>query len=126
MNSWQTTIGIILFISLILLMGRLIPRETLNGSSEYFPFIVALAIFGGILQYKKQPAAKYFWSATGTFCLGFFFRILDLMVCPYFILGTHFLWHVLNAIVIYLLLRVLILAQKMEGELDIKKSRISN
>lgn len=126
LNSWQATIGIILFVSLILLMGRLIPRETLNGSSEYFPFVVALALFGGILQYKKQPAAKYFWSATGIFCLALFFRIIDMVFCPYFSLGTHFLWHILNAIVIYLLLRVLILAQKTEREFDIKESRISN
>jgi hypothetical protein len=32
-------------------------------------------------------------------------RIVDLDICDAFPLGTHFLWHVLNAVLLYLLLR---------------------
>jgi len=30
-------------------------------------------------------------------------RPIDLEVCDYFPVGTHFLWHLLNAVVLYLL-----------------------
>lgn len=32
-------------------------------------------------------------------------RNIDMAVCPAFPLGAHFLWHILNAVVLYLLLR---------------------
>jgi hypothetical protein len=33
------------------------------------------------------------------------FRTIDIAVCDAFTLGTHFVWHMLNAVVIYILLR---------------------
>jgi hypothetical protein len=36
-------------------------------------------------------------------------RTLDMHLCPSFPLGTHFLWHLLNALLLYLLLRLVIL-----------------
>ena len=38
-------------------------------------------------------------------------RSIDLSVCPYFPVGTHFLWHILNGGVVYLVMHVLILNQ---------------
>ena len=35
-------------------------------------------------------------------------RSIDLQVCPDFSLGTHFLWHILNALAAYLAVRFLI------------------
>lgn len=35
-------------------------------------------------------------------------RSVDLQVCPTFYIGTHFLWHILNALAVYLALRFLI------------------
>lgn len=35
-------------------------------------------------------------------------RIMDLQVCPVFPLGTHFLWHIFNALAVYLAVRFII------------------
>lgn len=40
-------------------------------------------------------------------------RSLDLQVCPTFYIGTHFLWHILNALAIYLAVRLIIKLEKV-------------
>ena len=49
------------------------------------------------------------FAATGVFLVSFTARIIDQAICPVFPLGTHFLWHVLNATVLFLLIRAVIL-----------------
>ncbi|MDJ0930310.1 MAG: hypothetical protein QNJ43_05065 [Breoghania sp.] len=46
------------------------------------------------------------------FSLSLSFRMMDHAVCKWFPIGTHFMWHVLNAVVIYMLLRVLVYARR--------------
>ena len=48
-------------------------------------------------------------AATGVFVLSLTARTLDVPIGPSFPLGTHFLWHVLNAVLVYLVVRVAIL-----------------
>jgi hypothetical protein len=48
--------------------------------------------------------------AAGIFLLSLTFRTIDKAACASFPLGTHFLWHLLNALVLYVLLRTAILA----------------
>jgi len=38
-----------------------------------------------------------------------FFRTIDNAVCPYFPVGSHFFWHLLNPVVLYLSARALLL-----------------
>jgi hypothetical protein len=49
-------------------------------------------------------------SATGVFCVSLIFRAIDPAVCPSFPIGTHFLWHVLNGLMVGLLLQLLLRA----------------
>lgn len=44
-------------------------------------------------------------AAAGVFSLSLVFRTIDNGICPYFTPGTHFLWHLLNSVVLYFLLR---------------------
>jgi hypothetical protein len=80
-----------------------VPREMLNGSTGYFPALAALLVFGSMLRDSLQGRAML--AAAGVFVVSVTLRIIDLDICPAFALGTHFLWHVLNAVVLYLLLR---------------------
>jgi hypothetical protein len=41
------------------------------------------------------------------------FRTVDTAICPQFALGSHFVWHVLNAVVLYMLLRTAIAARSV-------------
>ncbi len=86
-----------------------IPRDySFNGSITYFPSLAALIVIGSVLQYKAHAMAPQFFVAFGVFTLSLTFRSIDMMVCPIFLVGTHFLWHCLNGLLLYLLTRIII------------------
>lgn len=80
----------------------------LNGSLSYLPGLIFLAGLG-IYHYQQQKRDRLILLlATGVFSVALFFRTIDLVICPYFAPGTHFLWHLLNGWLLYLLARALI------------------
>jgi hypothetical protein len=88
------------------LYGRQFP-QLLNGSFVYVPALL-LVLALGIYHWHRRKAGRLFLvGATVVLALAVFFRTLDAGVCERFPLGTHFLWHVLVAGVIYLSMRAL-------------------
>ncbi|WP_249693307.1 ceramidase domain-containing protein [Stappia sp. WLB 29] len=81
----------------------------LGSSAGYVP--AALAIFGvAAVAARRCPPASAPLALTGAvFVISLAFRTSDIPFCPSFPLGTHFVWHCLNALVLYLLIRVLVL-----------------
>jgi hypothetical protein len=94
---------LIAFIALSNALALLVPREVLNGSAGYLPALGALVVFGGMSWDSAQGRAML--TAAVIFIVSLELRIADLEICDAFPLGTHFLWHVLNAVVLYVLLR---------------------
>ena len=84
------------------------PPDFLNGSVFYLPTWATLLIMSGLLTTRRHPAARDFALATGVFTLSLLLRTVDESVCSALPSGTHFLWHVLNSIVLYMLLAALI------------------
>lgn len=80
----------------------------LNGSEQYAPALLALMVFAALLHHRRDPLAPHIAAATGVFALSLAFRTADAHVCTAVPLGTHFLWHLLNATVIGLLLLALV------------------
>ena len=84
--------------------------ECLNGSLVYLPALLAMAIVGGLLAERKHPAAPFILWAALIFAISVTFRSLDLALCDAYQLqgrniGTHFVWHLLNGLALFLLLR---------------------
>lgn len=79
-----------------------------NGSEGYFPAFLALVVVGAILKRRGHAAAPWLLSAAGVFIVSLTFRTVDNDVCNSFPLGTHFLWHVLNGVVLGTLLFAMI------------------
>jgi hypothetical protein len=82
----------------------------LNGSLVYAP---ALALVGalGVFHYATRQAARAGRSlAAAVLALAVGLRTLDAASCERFALGTHFLWHLLVAAVIYLCTSALLAA----------------
>lgn len=74
-----------------------------NGSLSYFPAWFA-CFFMACFSYKSHSrVAKKLFQATFVFTLSLCFRSVDMMVCPFFSVGTHFLWHTLNGLTLYLI-----------------------
>jgi hypothetical protein len=91
------------FVALSTGLAVYVPREFLNGSVGYFPALAALIGIGWML--RERTTGKALLIAAVVFVGSLFFRIIDLDVCGAFPLGTHFLWHILNAVVLYAVLR---------------------
>jgi hypothetical protein len=77
-----------------------------NNSISYFPSLLAIATFWYLMKNTSHESAKYYRYAFICFAFSLFFRSIDLSICGDFTLGTHFLWHILNGIVLYILVRI--------------------
>lgn len=84
-------------------LAWIVPRGFLNGSYTYLPALTALLWVAYRVEDEERRGTIFL--ATGLFALSLSFRTIDLTICAVFPLGTHFLWHSLNAVVLYLLLR---------------------
>jgi hypothetical protein len=84
--------------------------QGLNGSVAYLPALAALVTFSTLLWRRNRFAARGLAMAAGVFTISLLFRSFDRAICPAFPVGTHFLWHLLNAFVLWLLLRTAILS----------------
>lgn len=87
-------------------------RSCLNGSIAYVPALAALAGFTLYAAATRQPSAPWMGAALLTFALSLTFRTIDMPYCAELTfgglaIGSHFLWHILNGTLLYLLLRAL-------------------
>ena len=80
----------------------------LNGTAGYVPAYLAMLGIAGALVAAGHPAWRHFVLASIVFLASMAFRTIDLEICDAtrfagHALGTHFLWHVLNAATLYIL-----------------------
>jgi hypothetical protein len=85
-----------------------LPAGFLNGSIFYLPtwgFLLGIAV----ANHKRKTSIKNdYFSAWVFFTISLVFRTVDQSLCASLPVGTHFIWHLLNAVTLYLLLRGLI------------------
>ena len=87
---------------------KLLPPDLLNGTIMYIPTYLALAIMTVCLHRRNANTGSIFGLALGVWTVSLMFRTMDMQLCPNVAVGTHFLWHTLNAWVLWRLLKVLI------------------
>jgi hypothetical protein len=68
------------------------------GGAMYLPTVLVLIILGLDLRRHRPSVGKPFLIAVGVFLIAFTARTLDMPLCAYTPIGTHFLWHILNAV----------------------------
>lgn len=81
----------------------------LNGSIGYVPALIGLTFIGAMLSWRSHPAAPRVLAAAGVFLVSLTLRTFDRTWCDAIgidghAIGTHFLWHTLNGVLLYLLL----------------------
>jgi len=79
-----------------------VPPGTMGGSLLYVPPALALAVLAWYARHRARPAAPRLAAAAGVFAVAIAVRTLDLPLCRAWPTGTHFLWHLLTAWVLYL------------------------
>lgn len=82
--------------------------EPVAGSSAFYGPAL-LAIFAvGAAAYRTDPrTAKYLCLAGTIFAVSIIFRAADQPFCSALPLGTHMMWHIVNGLVLYMLVRLL-------------------
>jgi len=83
----------------------------LNGSLIYAPAVLMTAAMGLHYWLMRQPQPPLLAIAAAILVAAVFSRTLDGAVCARFPLGTHFVWHLLVAAVIYCCLRALLVSR---------------
>ena len=94
-------------------LSRLTPPLALNGSIDYVPALIALI---AVARAAHGSARRGLDLAVMIFTVSLALRSVDLAACDVFPLGTHFVWHMLNATVLYVLLRTAIGDTESEKE----------
>lgn len=99
---WQTTAAYLVIYGLALAATSR-SGPTLNGSLAYGPAALTLLILG-LVHYRLRGRREVLGAAL-LFLVSLFARSIDLALCAQWPYGTHFLWHLLNAGLLYLLVR---------------------
>lgn len=81
----------------------------LNGTVGYAPAFMAMVLIGAVMALRGRAGGSIVLAAGGVFLVSMFFRTIDFEVCALtrvagHVFGTHFLWHLLNATTLFLLL----------------------
>lgn len=97
------------------LVKHQLPPDFLNGSVFYLPSWTALVAITLWLVGRRHPSRGLFAGATMLFLVSLGFRTADMAICAVWPLGTHFLWHLLNALLLWLLVRGVMDAQPVQS-----------
>ena len=104
-TAMVATVGVITLSAAIAVTVRI---PALNGSELYLGPWLALIVLA--LTCPHRQAARWLRATAALFAVSLVFRSADLALCEVFPLGTHFGWHLNNALVLWCALRGLMCA----------------
>jgi hypothetical protein len=82
------------------------------GGGLYLSVLIALFAFAAIFAFARDAYWTHYAMAGAVFALSLSLRAVDRDVCDYVPVGTHFLWHLLNGVVLYLVARTMVLSNR--------------
>lgn len=91
------------------------PADAFNGSFGYVPALLALAGLAAWAGHARHAGAARLALAAGLFAVSLGFRTTDLALCAAWPLGTHAVWHCLNAGVLWLAATGLVAEKRATG-----------
>ena len=106
LRAWTALVVLVGFVVASHGLPRLMPGLLRGGLAHYLPALLAMIAIG-VLARAQTPGRRMLITAC-VFAVSLGFRTADIPMCDAFPLGTHFIWHVLNGVVLYLLLRAAI------------------
>jgi hypothetical protein len=115
-NLFQAGVCFIAFVGFSHILVHQFPRA-LNDSIGYLSSMMALIAIAVHLYLKARPSSTHFMMAALIGVCSLFSRVIDRDICTTFSFGSHFVWHVLNATLLYILLRQLVRNVNREARL---------
>ncbi len=98
-----------LAVSGVLIVSALLSFVPLYGSQSYLGALVFLFVFGIYCKiFKNSKFSANLILASLILLISILFRTIDMHICGYFFLGSHFIWHILNSILLFIVTKVMI------------------
>jgi len=106
---WAAALGTLAFIPYAVVLTPLFDRlPFFTVSSFYWPVPLLIAAYAFLLRHRAPATAGGLAFGAALLCVSLTFRSLDDPLCSAIPLGTHFLWHVLNAVMLAHMILVLL------------------
>jgi hypothetical protein len=103
--SWSTSLAVIpAFAAYAWLVKTGLPDFGL-GIARFMPAVLGLMALTTLLAWRGDPAWRPFSGATAAFLLGSFLNRADGSLCGPLPVGTHFMWHALCGVTLFLITR---------------------
>ncbi len=99
--------GILAFFPFAALFGAIFSQLPLFGiSAFYWPIALLIALYGIALRRLRPAFSTGLLAGAGLLTLSLAARSADLALCEAIPLGTHFLWHILNAVLLFWMIEI--------------------
>jgi hypothetical protein len=72
----------------------------MGGSGVYAPVVVVLILYAGFTFGTSRKVARGFWEGACFLAMSLYLRMLDTGLCTVVPIGTHWAWHLINAILL--------------------------
>ncbi|MET1414043.1 ceramidase domain-containing protein [Roseibium sp. HPY-6] len=107
--AWWASLGIVVaFLVATVLFADTLFAPLVGSSAGYVPALLAIFVVGTLFARKDKKLGAQVLLTGLVFLASLTFRTLDEPLCSHIEFGIHFMWHILNAVVLFLLIRVLI------------------
>lgn len=97
-SKFKSFVVLLIFVTVEIALSIYIPKEFLNGSVFHITSIIFISLISifAIRKYGKV-VLKPLISIICLYAAAIVFRSVDIAICPFIPIGTHFLWHILVA-----------------------------
>ena len=92
----------------------------IEGSSAYLSIVLLILFYSLLLRSRLPVVSRGLATGFGILLFSIFFRTVDVHWCDQFPAGTHFLWHILNAIMLGWMIYVYSRHRSMQDKLKEK------
>ncbi|MBT2971139.1 MAG: ceramidase domain-containing protein [Candidatus Thiodiazotropha sp. (ex Ctena orbiculata)] len=107
----------LLFQTVNTLLQWMLPGDLFNGSIFYLPAWAGLLVITLYCRFTLLGCSKRMLYAMLVFTLSLTLRTLDQSLCAVWPYGTHFLWHLMNGLTLYLVMGVLMPNRQTDRQL---------
>ncbi|MEO0977286.1 MAG: ceramidase domain-containing protein [Pseudomonadota bacterium] len=106
---WLALAIVIAFLAATILFADRLFAPIAGSSAGYVPALLAIFVIGALFARRDGKLGAEVLLTGLVFLASLTVRTLDEPFCEQVTFGIHFMWHILNSVVLFLLIRVLIL-----------------
>ncbi|MEL6573691.1 MAG: ceramidase domain-containing protein [Pseudomonadota bacterium] len=104
---WASALGTAAFLPYAAVMVPLLSLHPFLGISNFYWTVpILLIVYAALLRRKHPATARGFVIGAAILITSITLRSIDMQVCDAFPLGTHFLWHILNGLMLGYMIHV--------------------